>query len=555
MNLLKGKKGRAAAIAAVLLILGIIALVLYRQPIFLGVFSDDSGLAMVREGNTKEIKKEGSRKNTLNIAVTDAVGVTNPAYASSEADQMISSLIFEGFMEQNGQGVYEKELAKSFTMAEDGMSCQIELKPDMKFSDGSTVTAEDAAFSIAAMCQATDGDSAGVYQNIEGVTEFLERTTDMPSGIVTESDTKLTVRFATPSPDNMALALCKVQKKPENLEGGMAIVVPQLSMSGIGTGAYVKAEGRDGGSIRLEANPHYRKKMHDITSVDFVTYGTYNVADAIEAGDVDIAFFAGNSGFFEPFYDGKQFHIYEKTLDSVQYLAINHDNWLLRQPSAREAVAAAIDKDALVNGSLSRYFTKAEALAWESGAFAGNDPVSFDTENAKKLLEEAKEAAGGEVSLTLRLPILDGNEIQEEIAKAVKKDLEKAGFTIEVEKLSQADYLQQVYMLGNYDLLLLSSGGWESPSSYEKLVNDTQGLSVSSMSENVQEAVGRLAISYDQKSLEKALKEVNTVLNQENPVIPLVRQKKFVAVSADLKKYQMTSYDTFINNVWEIRVK
>lgn len=47
----------------------------------------------------------------------------------------------------------------------------------------------------------------------------------------------------------------------------------------------------------------------------------------------------------------------------------------------------------------------------------------------------------------------------------------------------------------------------------------------------------------------------NTVINQTMPVIPVARQKEFVAVSADLQDYKMSQYDAFIHNVWEIRVK
>ena len=60
--------------------------------------------------------------------------------------------------------------------------------------------------------------------------------------------------------------------------------------------------------------------------------------------------------------------------------------------------------------------------------------------------------------------------------------------------------------------------------------------------------------SYDEKSQESALKEANTAVNRMVPVVPLVRQKSFMAVSADLKNYKMNQYDTFIDNVWDIRV-
>ena len=50
----------------------------------------------------------------------------------------------------------------------------------------------------------------------------------------------------------------------------------------------------------------------------------------------------------------------------------------------------------------------------------------------------------GEVSLKLRLPVLKGNAIHEELGKQVKNDLEKIGFQVDEQALDQGEYLQQV---------------------------------------------------------------------------------------------------------------
>ena len=110
-------------------------------------------------------------------------------------------------------------------------------------------------------------------------------------------------------------------------------------------------------------------------------------------------------------------------------------------------------------------------------------------------------------------------------------------------------------MLGNYDLLISSSGDWQKPSAYKRLMQNSQGLNTSTANEALQSSLQSLSHVYDWKSLEKSLKETNTVINQTMPVIPVARQKEFVAVSADLQDYKMSQYDAFIHNVWEIRVK
>ncbi|RHV86598.1 hypothetical protein DXA97_12415 [Clostridium sp. OF09-36] len=157
--------------------------------------------------------------------------------------------------------------------------------------------------------------------------------------------------------------------------------------------------------------------------------------------------------------------------------------------------------------------------------------------------------------MKLVLPVLADSDIQKEIAKEVKDGLNHTGFSVEVKSLEQSEYLREVYMLGNYDLLISSSGDWQKPSAYKRLMQNSQGLNTSTANEALQSSLQSLSHVYDWKSLEKSLKETNTVINQTMPVIPVARQKEFVAVSADLQDYKMSQYDAFIHNVWEIRVK
>ena len=79
MKIFKSRKIRGAAVtaAALLLLIGVF-LAGKKTPVFHGVFADDSGLAMVREGNAGSIRKDAERKHTLYVAVADMQGVTNP---------------------------------------------------------------------------------------------------------------------------------------------------------------------------------------------------------------------------------------------------------------------------------------------------------------------------------------------------------------------------------------------------------------------------------------------------------------------------------------------
>ena len=548
------KKPYAAAIAAAAVVLAAVLFFVMGPPrIFSGIFRDQTGLAMVQEGRENAVQKDEERRQVLRVYTNDATGVINPAYASSAGDRAVSAVIFEPLMRKNVDGKLEPVLARQVRMAGDGATCTIQLKKNVRFSDGQALTARDAAFSIAAMC-VTEEEGGGPYGNIQGVRAFREGAGELPDGIRVTDELTLELAFETPSPDNLRILETKIQERPENLTSGFLPVLQQLSMDGTGTGAYQKVRIRDGSGIRLEANEFYRGKIRDIKAVEFVTYGTYEVGAVIDEQRIDAAFFSAESALFDRFFSAKQFTIYEKPGAGLYYMALNRNNRQLYIPAVRRAIALSIDRDRFAGGNLSAYMVKAEAIGPEDSIYAGSVNMALNKEEAKKLMEEAG-GKYGSLKGRLRLPVLAGSKNQEALAKAVKSDLKDIGFDVDIELLDQAAYLQQVYMLQDFDLILSGTGGWDYPSAWDGLAEDMQGLPTACNSNELNEALGELNTAYSEKALTAAWKKAADAAGRQVPVIPLARPKQFLAVSADLSGYRITRYDDFFVNIQDIRVK
>lgn len=548
------KKPYAAAIAAAAVVLAAVLFFVMGPPrIFSGIFRDQTGLAMVQEGRENAVQKDEERRQVLRVYTNDATGVINPAYASSAGDRAVSAVIFEPLMRKNVDGKLEPVLARQVRMAGDGATCTIQLKKNVRFSDGQALTARDAAFSIAAMC-VTEEEGGGPYGNIQGVRAFREGAGELPEGIRVTDELTLELAFETPSPDNLRILETKIQERPENLTSGFLPVLQQLSMDGTGTGAYQKVRIRDGSGIRLEANEFYRGKIRDIKAVEFVTYGTYEMGAVIDEQRIDAAFFSAESALFDRFFSAKQFTIYEKPGAGLYYMALNRNNRQLYIPAVRRAIALSIDRDRFAGGNLSAYMVKAEAIGPEDSIYAGSVNMALNKEEAKKLMEEAG-GKYGSLKGRLRLPVLAGSKNQEALAKAVKSDLKDIGFDVDIELLDQAAYLQQVYMLQDFDLILSGTGGWDYPSAWDGLAEDMQGLPTACNSNELNEALGELNTAYSEKALTAAWKKAADAAGRQVPVIPLARPKQFLAVSADLSGYRITRYDDFFVNIQDIRVK
>ncbi len=72
----------------------------------------------------------------------------NPIYASSDADNTLSSLIFAGLLKSNGQGQLVGDLASGYNVDDKGMIYTVHLKPHLTWQDGQPLTAKDVVFTI-----------------------------------------------------------------------------------------------------------------------------------------------------------------------------------------------------------------------------------------------------------------------------------------------------------------------------------------------------------------------------------------------------------------------
>lgn len=72
----------------------------------------------------------------------------NPVLAVTRADKDLTTLIYDGLMRVDTEGVLVPNVAESVTVSEDGLTYNIILKRDVRFHDDTPLTARDVAFTI-----------------------------------------------------------------------------------------------------------------------------------------------------------------------------------------------------------------------------------------------------------------------------------------------------------------------------------------------------------------------------------------------------------------------
>ncbi len=85
---------------------------------------------------------------TLTEGIVGSPTLINPVIASSEADKDLTSLVYSGLMRKTSEGKFIPDLAEPYEMSPDGTTYTFKLKDNVKFHNGTRITADDVIFTI-----------------------------------------------------------------------------------------------------------------------------------------------------------------------------------------------------------------------------------------------------------------------------------------------------------------------------------------------------------------------------------------------------------------------
>ena len=355
--------------------------------------------------------------------------------AAGAIDQVTYANIFEGLTRFGPDGSVNPGLAESWTVSDDGKIYTFNLRKGVKFHDGSDFDAEDVKFSLERIgAEGSTNAQKALYADIESV-EVVDPNT-------------VKVNLSKPN-GNMLFNLAW---------GDAAIVAPETAENNatnpVGTGAFVFKDWVQGDRVELARNPDYWGEPAKLENVTFKFISDPSAAfAAVMAEDVDS---------FTPFpapenlaqFDADpRFKLVVGSTEGETILSTNNKMPPLDNPKVREAIAHAIDRQAIIDGAMFGYGTPIGTH------FAPHHPAyvdltgqsNFDPEKAKALLAEAGFPDG--FTTTLKLPppsyARRGGEI-------VASQLRNIGIETEISNLEWAQWLEQVFRGKDYGLTIVS---------------------------------------------------------------------------------------------------
>jgi len=375
-------------------------------------------------------------KSDITVAMQLEPPHLDPTSAAAGAiDSVLYSNVFEGLTRFMGDGSVVPGLAKSWEISEDGLTYTFRLQENVTFHDGTTMDANDVKFSLDRI---NAEDSANAQKAL--FSAISEVNVIDPS----------TVEIKLSAPNGNMLF---------NLAWGDAVIVAPESIDNIkqlpiGTGAFKFTSWTQGDNIKIEKNPNYwgAPAALDVATFKFISDPTAAFA-SVMAEDVDVF-----TGFPAPenlpqFEADPRFQVLVGSTEGETILAMNNKQAPFDNVKVREAVAHAINRQAIIDGAMFGYGTPIGThFAPHNPAYVDETGISaFDPEKSKALLAEAGFPDGFETTLDLPPPSYArrGGEI-------IAAQLADVGIKAKINNVEWAQWLETVFKGKNFGLTIVS---------------------------------------------------------------------------------------------------
>jgi peptide/nickel transport system substrate-binding protein len=374
----------------------------------------------------------------------------------------IARALYDPLVVPDGDGGYSPYLAKSVDPSNGYKTWTIQLRPGIKFHDGSELNATVVKNNLDAYRGSYEGRNsvliAFAYRDIADVKVVNEHTVQVETAVPW-------VAFPAALYNSgrvLMIAQAQLDADKESCE-----------TEPIGTGPFSLATWEQGRSMKLKANPDYWIDAPDgkpypyVDAIEFrpISNDEARVA-ALRSGDLNImhsSSAADIAGNLRQLRDAGSINLLvSKEYTETTYFMLNVESAPFDVQANRVAVAQAIDRER-INEEANLSFPEIANGPFVEGVPGHLDDNGFpgyDPEAAKAHVAAMKER--GE-DTTFRL-LSSNNPSTIRVSVMAKRMLEEAGFTVELEVELQVDLISRA-ISGDYDMLFFRNQPGDDPDS------------------------------------------------------------------------------------------
>lgn len=556
--------------------------------IFLGVlFSQSCSLNPASNVSKPESdppqKIEAVRGGELRYRVTAPPSTFNYLVANDEASIIISLYMLTSRLVEfdHKSQKFVAGLAESWTVGADARTVDIRLREGLQFSDSAPLTSGDVIFTLDAIYdEKTEAAAFRDSMLVDGQPIATKRIDDrnlqmiFPRAVASVENYLINLGVL---PEHILGAAQRVEKLSQ------AWKVDSAPAQIVSSGPFVVASSIVGERIEFARNPHYWRKDEkgqQLPYLDKLTVvvnpdanktflqlgqGTLDLADRIRPSD-----YAELSKTVGPV----------RAVNAGPGLGIDHlwfnlntadrkgrplKNQIKRAWFAdtrfRRAISAAVDRESIASGTLQGLASPLSGFVSPANKFwaePGIGKIAYDLAGAERLLTEAGfkksgapsdpvlvDGSSNPVEFTLIVPI--ESEPRKLIAAVLQQDLSKLGIKMQIAPLEFGALTRKWAETYDYDAVLLGiSMGDTEPSSFQSFLVSSGELHQWQPDQKTPstEWEGRIdklfleqAVERDQNKRLALFVEIQTIIRDEMPVIPIVARHLTSAARSNVGNY------------------
>jgi peptide/nickel transport system substrate-binding protein len=407
---------------------------------------------------------------TLTVGFSKDVDTFNPAVGTLVIDYEIWNIQYATLTDKAASDFRTiPGLASSWRSSNHGRTWTYTLRPNLKWSDGQPLTADDVAYTI-------NRARAEQWLNYTSTVGNIKASAPNPRTVV--------LRSSVPDPK---LPTMDVYVVPKHVYSKIpkASLAKYPAQDGVGSGPFTLEKYVKGQYIRMKANPNY---WHGKPAIDEVVFRVFTNEDAkvfaLRNGEIDAAYDVQASAFGD-LAKTKGIVAVQGQQGGFDELALNNyagkpsrdtskfgaPNPALKDLRFRQAIAHAIDKQAIVSRAYNGIGAPADALSAAANPewtpkIPPSQRYNFDLGLAKKILDQAgykdtdgdgiRNLPGGGKDIVLRYLVRSESVYAKPISQFISSWLKQIGIGTRISSFSDSQLTSEIGK-GAYDMFVW---GW-----------------------------------------------------------------------------------------------
>lgn len=419
-----------------------------------GLLAGSSGNSVIAASLEENSGAETSER-VLNIATVGETTTLSPLYMIAD-NRPTQKLLFEGLVKYV-DGEIVPVLAENWELSEDGTQLTFYLRQGVTFHDGEPFNADAAITNIESWhINPSFGSLPGVvsYTNIEAVDEYTVRLTyDTPYYAYIND-------FCWPDVCTMISPKLITQGDFQTVNGYA------------GTGPYIYDEYAAGQYTTFVRNENYwgEQPYYDKIVAKYIPDNASRV-QALKTGEIDLIYGSAELSYEDynqaVAIDGMKGE-FAPSGSTIRSIILNF-NGNLSDLSVRQALACAIDKEAISEGLTDGYEPVADTIVPDGTPYSdinGTAGYAYDVDHANELLDAAgwamndstgiREKDGTQLRVTFTVPTDDSTVGS--IATLLQSQLAEVGIDVEIKSQEKMEWYAGYLEESGWDITAMTAG-------------------------------------------------------------------------------------------------